>query len=81
MPKNRKLFAKKRGAAMTYDKAIFQGSAFVSQHALGAKEMRGQARPPGNYFVIKNLLKKYVFFRYNTLSLTGRTEKGISPAG
>ena len=76
MPKNRKLFAKKRGAAMTYDKAIFQGSAFVSQHALGAKEMRGQARPPGNYFVIKNLLKKY-----NTLSLTGRTEKGISPAG
>ena len=46
---------------MTYDKAIFQGSAFVSLHALGAKEMRGQARPPGNYFVIKNLLKKYVF--------------------
>lgn len=62
MPKNRKLFAKKRGAAMTYGKAIFQGSAFVSLHALGAKEMRGQARPPGNYFVIKNLLKKYVFF-------------------
>ena len=61
MPKNRKLFAKKRGAAMTYGKAIFQGSAFVSLHALGAKEMRGQARPPGNYFVIKNLLKKYVF--------------------
>ena len=57
MPKNRKLFAKKRGAAMTYD----QGSAFVSLHALGAKEMRGQARPPGNYFVIKKLLKKYVF--------------------
>ena len=52
MPKNRKLFAKKRGAAMTYDKAIFQGSAFVSLHALGAKEVRGQARPPGNYFVI-----------------------------
>lgn len=61
MPKNRKLFAKKHGAAMTYGKAIFQGSAFVSLHALGAKEMRGQARPPGNYFVIKNMLKKYVF--------------------
>lgn len=61
MPKNRKLFAKKHGAAMTYGKAIFQGSAFVSLHALGAKKP-GQARPPGNYFVIKNLLKKYVFF-------------------
>ena len=61
MPKNRKIFAKKRGAAMTYDKAIFQVCAIVSLLALGAKEMRGQARPPGNYFVIKNLLKKYVF--------------------
>ena len=61
MPKNRKLFAEKRGAAMTYDKAIFQGSAFVSQHGLWAKEMLGQSRPPCNYFVIKQQLKKYVF--------------------